>query len=56
MEGKKDIIYFSSKEALIKLFVLILTLGISVLASLFDAKSCYITILVQACNNMYDKN
>ena len=37
-----------------KLFILLLTLGISVLASLFDEKSCYITILVQACNYMYD--
>lgn len=25
-----------------------------ILASLLDYKSCYITILVQACNNMYD--
>lgn len=24
------------------------------MASLLDYKSCYITILVQACNNMYD--
>lgn len=54
MGEKKELIYYSSKEALVKIFVLILTLGISVLASLFDAKSCYITILVQACNNMYD--
>ncbi len=54
MEEKKDVIYSSSKEALIKIFILILTLGISVFASLYDAKSCYITVLVQACNNMYD--
>lgn len=54
MEEKKDIIYPTSKQALVKIFVLILTLGISILASLFDSKSCYITILVQACNNMYD--
>ena len=54
MERKKDVIYLSSKEALMKIFVLILTLGISVLASLYDEKSCYITVLVQACNNMYD--
>lgn len=47
-------IYFSSKEALTKLFVLMLTIGISILASLVDDKSCYITVLVQACNNMYD--
>lgn len=54
MEGKKDAIYLSSNEALIKIFILILTFGISILASLLDYKSCYITILVQACNNMYD--
>lgn len=54
MEEKKDVIYLSSKEALIKIFVLVLTIGISILASLFDYKSCYVTILVQACNNMYD--
>ncbi len=54
MEEKKDRIYPTSKQALVKIFVLILTLGISILASLFDSKSCYITVLVQACNNMYD--
>lgn len=54
MKEKKNVIYLSSKEALIKIFVLVLTIGISILASLFDYKSCYITILVQACNNMYD--
>lgn len=54
MEEKKDIIYSSSKEALTKIFVLVLTFGISIFASLYDEKSCYITILVQACNNMYD--
>lgn len=54
MEDKKEVIYISSKEALIKIFVLALTIGISIMASLFDYKSCYITILVQACNNMYD--
>lgn len=54
MEDKRDVIYLSSKEALIKIFVLMLTIGISILASLLDYKSCYITILVQACNNMYD--
>lgn len=54
MKDKKDVIYLSSKEALIKIFVLVLTIGISVFASLFDDKSCYTTILVQACNNMYD--
>lgn len=54
MEEKKDVIYVSSKEALIKIFVLVLTIGISIMASLFDYKSCYVTILVQACNNMYD--
>lgn len=37
-----------------KFFILTLTLGISILASLYDTKSCYITILVQACNNIYD--
>ncbi|WP_368262097.1 hypothetical protein [Blautia wexlerae] len=54
MEDKKEVIYISSKEALIKIFVLALTIGISIMASLFDYKSCYVTILVQACNNMYD--
>ena len=51
---KKDVIYLSSKEAFLKICVLALTIGISVVASLFDYKSCYVTILVQACNNMYD--
>lgn len=54
MEEKRDVIYLSSKEALVKIFVLVLTIGISILASLVDYKSCYITIVVQACNNMYD--
>lgn len=54
MEGKRDVIYLSSNEALVKIFVLVLTIGISILASLLDYKSCYTTILVQAWNNMYD--
>lgn len=54
MEEKKDVIYLSSKEALVKIFVLVLTIGISILASLLDDKACYVTILVQACNNIYD--
>lgn len=54
MEEKKDVIYLSSKEALVKIFVLVLTIGISILASLLDDKVCYVTILVQACNNIYD--
>ena len=54
MGEKRSMIYFSSKEALTKFFVLVLTIGISILASLLDNKSCYITILVQACNNAYD--
>lgn len=54
MENKRDIIYHSSQEALIKIYILILTLGISIFASLIDYKSCYITIIVQAINNMYD--
>lgn len=49
MKEKKNVIYLSSKEALIKIFVLVLTIGISILASLFDYKSCYITILVIIC-------
>ena len=53
MEGKRDVIYLSSNEALVKIFVLVLTIGISILASLLDYKSCYTTILVQVCNNMY---
>ena len=52
MEGKRDVIYLSSNEALVKIFVLVLTIGISILASLLDYKSCYTTILVQACNNI----
>lgn len=54
MGEKKDTIYLSSKEALTKVFVLVLTIGISIFASLFDYKACYITIIVQAFNNMYD--
>lgn len=55
MEKKKEgTIFNSSQEAFAKIAVLVLTFGISVLASLVDFKSCYITILVQACNNMYD--
>lgn len=54
MGEKKDVIYLSSKEVLTKIFVLVLTIGISVVASLFDYKSCYVTIVVQAVNNMYD--
>ena len=54
MEGKRDVIYLSSNEALVKIFVLVLTIGISILASVLDYKSCYTTILVQAGNNMYD--
>ena len=54
MEEKRDVIYLSSREAFLKVCVLALTIGISIVASLFDYKSCYVTILVQACNNMYD--
>lgn len=54
MGEKKDTIYLSSNEALVKIFVLVLTMSISILASLFDYKSCYITIIVQAVNNVYD--
>ena len=54
MEEKRSTIYFSSKEALAKIFVLTLTIGISILASFIDNKSCYITIFVQAFNNIYD--
>ena len=53
-ERKIRTIYSSSKDAFVKMVVLVLTIGISILASLIDFKSCYITILVQACNNMYD--
>lgn len=52
--GKRARIYVSSQQALWKLIVLTLTFGISVVASLIDAKSCYVTILVQSCNNIYD--
>lgn len=54
MDVKQDVIYSSSQKAFWKLFILVLTLGISIIASLFDMKSCYITILVQSCNNIYD--
>lgn len=54
MEEKREVIYSSSQEALSKLLVLMLTFGISILASLIDNKGCYITVLVQAINNMYD--
>ena len=54
MNNKIDSIYGSSREALLKLMILLLTLGISVLASFLDEKSCYVTILVQAVNNLYD--
>lgn len=51
---KKDVIYSSSRDALDKIFVLLLTFGISIFTSVFDTKSCYAVILVQAINNMYD--
>ena len=54
MNEKRDIIFLSSQQALWKLFILALTLSISIIASLIDSKSCYVTILVQACNNVYD--
>lgn len=54
MEEKRSTIYFSSKDALARVFVLILTIGISILASFIDHKSCYVTIFVQALNNIYD--
>ena len=54
MEEKKEIIFNSSQDALVKIFVLLLTLGISIFASFIDSKSCYIPVLVQACNNIYD--
>lgn len=54
MGDKTDVIYPSSKDALMKFFVLFLTIGISIFASFLEDKSCYITVLVQACNNMYD--
>ena len=54
MNNKRDSIYNSSQGALLKFFTLSMTLGISVLASFFDDKSCYVTILVQAVNNLYD--
>lgn len=51
---KKDTIYSSSNEAFLKLIVLVVTLGISVLASFIDTKSCYVTVCVQVVNNLYD--
>ena len=36
MEERKDVIYPSSKEALMKIFILLLTLGLSIFASLVD--------------------
>lgn len=52
--GKNIYFYSSSREAQMKFFVLVLTFGISIFASLYDYKSCYITILIQAINNTYD--
>ena len=54
MVSKKRTFFVSSKRALLKLCVMILTLGISVIASLYDRNSCYATIIVQAINNTYD--
>ena len=51
---KKDTIFSSSQQSLYKWIVLLLTFGISIMASLMDTKACYVTILVQACNNVYD--
>lgn len=51
---KRDTIYSSSNDAFWKSVILVLTLGISVLASFIDTKSCYVTVCVQAVNNMYD--
>ena len=54
MKDKRNRFYDSSRDALIKLCVTILTLGISVVASFIDDKACYATIIVQAINNFYD--
>lgn len=54
MGDKKESIYSSSQEAFWKIMVLVFSFGISIVASLFDDKSCYIAILVQAVNNIYD--
>lgn len=54
IENKKDCIYSSSQEAFWKMMVLVFSFGISIIASLFDDKSCYIAILVQAVNNIFD--
>lgn len=54
MGDKKESIYSSSQEAFWKIMVLVFSFGISIVASLLDDKSCYIAILVQAVNNIYD--
>lgn len=54
MDKRKSTIYSSSAQAFGKMVILSITLGISILASLLDTNSCYITTLVQACNNTYD--
>lgn len=54
MKKKIDVIFPSSNEDLLRIFVFILTIGISIMASIFDYKSCYMTIIVQACSNMYE--
>lgn len=54
MGDKKESIYSSSQEAFWKIMVLVFSFGVSIVASLLDDKSCYIAILVQAVNNIYD--
>ena len=54
MGDKKESIYSASQEAFWKIMVLVFSFGISIVASLLDDKSCYIAILVQAVNNIYD--
>ena len=52
--GKKETIYDSSNEDLAKMFVLLITLSISIFFSLSDIVSFSATILVQSITNMYD--
>lgn len=54
MREKKDQFYDSSSQSFWKLIVIFATLLISIVASVFDAPSCYVTVIVQGINNIYD--
>ena len=54
MKEKKDQFYDSSSQSFWKLIVIFSTLLISIVASVFDTPSCYVTVIVQGINNIYD--